>query len=299
MLGFGGEKFLGSRKRLERSRFCAATLEAMILSSPAWLSAALSVGAVAAYALPALARTASARLVQTSLIVAWLLHAVVLALGLLGDAPLFGFAPSISVTAWLVLTVYAIESRLFPNLRGYWGLCGMGALAVGLAYLFPGTPLAKSASPWLALHWAFGIASYGLFAAAVVHGYLMGRAELQMRRALQADASQGVGLPLMTLERLMFGLVVGGFVLLTGTLLAGWLFAESLYGAGAAWKWNHKTIFSTLSWLAFAALLWGRWQLGWRGKRAVRMLYAGAGLLLLAYAGSRFVLEVVLQRGAV
>jgi ABC-type uncharacterized transport system permease subunit len=270
----------------------------MILSSPAWLLAATSLCAVAAYALPALARGSGARLIRGSLIVAWLLHAAVLSLGLLGDTPRFGFAPSLSVTAWLVLTVYAVESRLFPNLRGYWALCGMGAVAVLLAYLFPGTPLAKSASPWLALHWAFGIASYGLFAAAVVHGYLMGRAERQMRQALQANAAQGVGLPLMTLERLMFGLIVGGFVLLTGTLLAGWLFAESLYGAGAAWKWNHKTIFSTLSWLAFAALLWGRWQLGWRGKRAVRMLYAGAGLLLLAYAGSRFVLEVILQRGA-
>jgi ABC-type uncharacterized transport system permease subunit len=274
----------------------------MILSSPAWLLAATSLCAVAAYALPALARGASAGVVRGSLIVAWLLHALLLADGLLGASARFGFAPSISVTAWLVLTVYAVESRLFPNLRGYWGLCGMGAAAVLLAWLFPGTPLAKSASPWLALHWALGIASYGLFAAAVVHGYLMGRAERQMRQvnqALQANAAQGVGLPLMTLERLMFGLVVGGFVLLTGTLLAGWLFAESLYGAGAAWKWNHKTIFSTLSWLAFATLLWGRWQLGWRGKRAVRMLYAGAGLLLLGYAGSRFVLEVILQRGAV
>ena len=31
---------------------------------------------------------------------------------------------------------------------------------------------------------------------------------------------------------------------------------------------------------------------GWRGRRATRWLYAGALLLLLAYAGSRFVLEV-------
>jgi ABC-type uncharacterized transport system permease subunit len=62
------------------------------------------------------------------------------------------------------------------------------------------------------------------------------------------------------------------------------------------WKWNHKTIFSVLSWITFAALLWGRWQWGWRGRRAVGVLYAGAALLLLAYVGSRFVLEVILQR---
>ncbi len=267
----------------------------MILSSPSWLLPAFTAGAVISYALPAVWRSASARIVQASLVAAWLLHGLVLALGLLGQEPRFGFAASISMTAWLVLTVYGIESRMFPNLRGYWALCGMGAAAVAMAFALPGTALAHNASPWLALHWALGIASYGLFAAAVVHGWLMGRAELQMRLAEPAHA----GLPLMTLERLMFGLVLGGFVLLTATLLAGWLFAETLYGAGAAWKWSHKTIFSILSWLAFAALLWGRWQLGWRGKRAVRILYAGAGLLLLAYAGSRFVLEVILQRGSV
>jgi ABC-type uncharacterized transport system permease subunit len=48
----------------------------------------------------------------------------------------------------------------------------------------------------------------------------------------------------------------------------------------------------------FAALLAGRKLRGWRGRRATRWLYAGAALLLLAYAGSRFVMEVVLGRAA-
>ena len=87
-----------------------------------------------------------------------------------------------------------------------------------------------------------------------------------------------------------------GFVLLSATLLAGLLFSEQLYGAGRAWKWDHKTVFSVLSWLAFAVLLLGRARFGWRGRKAVRMLYVGSLLLLLGYAGSRFVLEVVLGR---
>ena len=70
------------------------------------------------------------------------------------------------------------------------------------------------------------------------------------------------------------------------TLLAGLLFDESLYGT--VWKWNHKTVFSVLSWLTFAVLLLGRAHLGWRGRHAARLLYIGSGLLLLAYAGLRF-----------
>jgi ABC-type uncharacterized transport system permease subunit len=77
-------------------------------------------------------------------------------------------------------------------------------------------------------------------------------------------------------------------------LLAGFFFGNYLYGANHAIKWDHKTAFSVLSWLTFSVLVVGRVRFGWRGKRAVRVLYAGAGLLLLAYVGSRFVMEVIL-----
>jgi len=103
--------------------------------------------------------------------------------------------------------------------------------------------------------------------------------------------------PLLTMERLTFRFVTAGFVLLSATLLAGLLFSETLYGATVrGWKWDHKTVFSVLAWLSFAVLLIGRARFGWRGRTARRVLYAGSALLLLAYVGSRFVLEVVLAR---
>ena len=85
-------------------------------------------------------------------------------------------------------------------------------------------------------------------------------------------------------------------MLLTATLLVVLVYGEILYGPGMVWRMNHKSVFSVLSWLTFAALLLGRLRYGWRGRRAVRVLYAGAGLLFLAYVGSRFVMEVVLGR---
>ncbi len=273
----------------------------MILSGVSAWQWVLGILAIAAYAGPAALRAFSAQSVRLALLVAWLLHGALLAVSLLGwqtDGARFGFGPAVSMTAWLVLTVYAIESRLYPQLQSRKALAGLGAVAVLLGLVFPGSALATRTSLWLPLHWALGIASYGLFAAAVVHAWLMTRSEAQMRLGAvgSSDASSQIGVPLMTLERLMFGFVMAGFVLLSATLLVGWLFSESLYGQGVAWKWNHKTIFSVLSWLAFAMLLWGRWQWGWRGKRAVRVLYTGASLLLLSYVGSRFVLEILLNK---
>nr|WP_315431395.1 cytochrome c biogenesis protein CcsA [uncultured Albidiferax sp.] len=264
----------------------------MILTTAPLATVLLFTATALAYAVPALgAAHLSMRASRSALWLAWLLHALVLCIGLFDKPARFGFAPALSVTAWLVLTVYAVESHLFPQLKARWTLAGLGAVAVLLALLFPGSPLHAMASPWLPLHWALGIASYGLFAAAVVHAWLMTRAEQQMR--LAADSPSGI--PLLTLERLTFRLVSAGFVLLSATLLAGWLFGEQLYGV-SGWKWNHKTVFSVLSWLTFAVLLIGRSRFGWRGRTAVRVLYAGAGLLLLGYVGSRFVLEVVLER---
>ena len=252
-----------------------------------------AVGAAVAYAALALATSRlSEGALRGLLLVAWLLHALTLVEALVGTPPRFGFAPALSMTVWLVLTVYAVERRLFPQLHAHWALAGLGSAAVILALIFPGTSYHAIASPWLPLHWALGIASYGLFAAAVAHGWLMVRAERAIRQAEQSDT----GVPLLTLERLTFRFVEAGFVLLSATLLVGWWFAETLYGPGLAWKWDHKTIFSLLAWATFASLLIGRARLGWRGLKAIRVLYLGAGLLLLSYAGSRFVLEVILRR---
>jgi ABC-type uncharacterized transport system permease subunit len=120
----------------------------------------------------------------------------------------------------------------------------------------------------------------------------MTRTEASIRRGVDSHS----GVPLLTLERLTFRFIGAGFLLLSATLALGLLFGSQLYGARAALRWDHKTAFSVLSWLTFALLLIGRARFGWRGKRAVRILYIGSGLLLLAYVGSRFVMEIILGR---
>lgn len=265
----------------------------MILASPPFWMLPASALAALAYGLAALS---GSRLndgnARRLLWLAWGTHALALTGSLVGTVH-FGFAPAISVTAWLVVTAYMVESQIFPQLKARWAMGGLGALAVLLAWLFPGAPLSSLASPWLPLHWALGLSAYGMFAAAVVHAWMMGRTEHDIRLAQDADS----GLPLLTLERLTFRFVSAGFVLLSATLVAGLLFGETLYGQGQGhWHWDHKRIFALLSWLTFAVLLVGRNRWGWRGRRAVRVLYMGAGLLLLSYAGSRFVIEVLLGR---
>ena len=100
---------------------------------------------------------------------------------------------------------------------------------------------------------------------------------------------------LLTMEKLLFRLIAFGFGLLTLTVLSGVIFSELLFGI--AFNWDHKIIFTLLSWALFGLLLAGRHWRGWRGKTALSFTLSGFATLLLAYVGSRFVLEVVLHRG--
>jgi len=99
--------------------------------------------------------------------------------------------------------------------------------------------------------------------------------------------------PLTQLEQLLFRTIGAGFVLLTLVLVTGMLFVHNLL---TQHLW-HKTVLSALSWLVFGWLLFGRWRYGWRGPRAVKFTLSAMALLLLAFFGSKFVLELVLHRG--
>ena len=263
----------------------AFTLAASAVAMLAYAAAALAGGTDPDRRWPALAWQ-----------VGWLAHAMALVIDFAGldqppgGAARFGFAPVLSITAWLVLAVHAIESRLVPLPQVRRALAVLGAAVVLLALLFPGEPHPMATSPWVPLHWMLGVASYGLFGAAVLHASMLDAADRQLR--LKTGPGTGpFGMPLLRLERLTFRFVDAGFAVLTATLLLGaWSTPQ--------WHWNHKTVFSLLGWTVFAALIAGRHLWGWRGRRATRWLYAGAVLLLLAYVGYRFVLEVVLHRPA-
>jgi len=248
--------------------------------------------ALTAYLAAALMGERFASALRATLLAGWLAHALAIVVDISGvgsgsTQARFGFAPALSVTLWLVLAVYGIESRFVPLPGVRRTLAVLGALAVMLAWAYPGELRPQAVSRWAPLHWVMGIASYGLFGAAVLHAAMLNRSEQQMRR--RASAAGPTGMPLLRLERLTFRFVGAGFVVLSLALLLGFWFS-------APWRWDHKTVFSMLGWLVFAALLFGRRAFGWRGPRATRWLFAGAALLLLAYVGSRFVIEVLLQR---
>lgn len=100
----------------------------------------------------------------------------------------------------------------------------------------------------------------------------------------------GILPPLQTMETLMFELVWAGFALLTASILSGLIYLDNIFAQHLA----HKTVFSIFAWFIYATLLWGRHSIGWRGIIAIRWVLVGFVALMLAYFGSKIVLEVIL-----
>jgi len=207
----------------------------------------------------------------------------------------FGFAYALSAMFWLAVLFYWLESFFYDLDAMQPPALALAALSVPLPALFPGSAAvgAYAAAVEFRLHLVLAMLAYSLFTIAILHAVLMAVAERRLHRK-----GAGLGLvslpPLLTLERLLFRLIGAAFVLLTLTLATGIAYSETLFGR--ALRFDHKTVFAVLSWLTFGGLLAGRWLYGWRGRTALRWTLTGFVLLILAYVGSRFVLEVILGR---
>jgi ABC-type uncharacterized transport system permease subunit len=227
-----------------------------------------------------------------------LLHAALLYRSMFTAAGLnVGVANALSAITWLTLVIYVVSPvrKHFRALNPVvLPIAGVGAL---LPLLAPeGHLLPYGGYALFQAHFAAAFLAYALFTIAALHAIVIALAEKRLH-AREPGALAGLP-PLMTMERLLFQLIGAGFVLLTLTLMSGMLFSEKLFGKPLSFAYftQHKTVFALLSWLIYAALLLGRRIAGWRGRTALAWSLAGFVTLLLAYVGSKAVLEMLLHR---
>ncbi|MCD6735411.1 MAG: cytochrome c biogenesis protein CcsA [Burkholderiaceae bacterium] len=247
---------------------------------------------------------APARFAGALMLVGLALHAGTLYAAIHGEGGWhFGFAPILSATLWIGVAVMWIEglSVRVEALRSV--VLPVAALSVPLPLLFPGLDLSAQATrPLFLPHLLIGTLAYGVLAMAALHALLMTAAERALHGGARAAGASGSPFarfledlpPLLVLERILFRFIGLGFALLTLTAFSGVLFSEEIFGQPL--RFDHKTVFSLVAWTVFAVLLLGRRLRGWRGRTALRLTFGGFVLLLLAYVGSRLVLEVILHR---
>ncbi|MBL4607693.1 MAG: cytochrome c biogenesis protein CcsA [Pseudomonadales bacterium] len=204
----------------------------------------------------------------------------------------FSFFQVASLFGWVIAAVAIIASFYRPvsnlALLAY-PSAAMGIL-LSLTIKTDTSPL-PALSPEILLHIILSILAYSVLAIAVAQSLLLYAQHYQLKHKHMTGLIQFLP-PLQTMEKLLFEMIWAGIALLSISIGSGFLFLENLFSQHLV----HKTTLSIAAWLTFAVLLWGRHKLGWRGKTAIKGTLIGFSLLVLAYFGSKLVLEIILQR---
>lgn len=206
----------------------------------------------------------------------------------------FSFSFALSLMLWLAVLIYWLES-FRSRMDGLQPMVlPLAALCVLLTVAFPQVHVIAHADAWgFKLHFLTAMLAYSLFTLSALHAVFMGFVERKLHhRELNKQLASLP--PILTMETLLFRMIVIAFSLLTVALGSGLMFSEAIFGKAVLI--DHKVLFAFASWGIFAALLVGRHAYGWRGRIALRWTLTGFLVLLLAYVGSRFVSEVLLGR---
>lgn len=228
-----------------------------------------------------------------SAVLALCLHAVSV-YGLIDTAAGFhlGFFRVASLIFWVINITVVISSLTLPVRPLLPPLFAMTAMAIACS-LFINAPYTPHAFSYpLALHILLSILAYSILTIAAVQALALA-AQDRLLKARQWQQAMAFLPPLQTMESLLFEMLYAGTALLALSIASGLLFYDDL----RAQHLVHKMFFSLAALSVYSVLLWGRHQRGWRGKQAIRWTLGGFGALMLAYFGTKLVLELLLQRG--
>ena len=202
----------------------------------------------------------------------------------------------IAVLVWLTVLIYWLAGLAYRGLApilGFMAPIAFVAVVLQAAIMNVHHIVTYGGDPLFALHFAIAMLAYSLFFVATVHALVMLAEEKWLHRGVLPPFIRSLP-PLLEMEALLFRILLAAFVLLTLTVVSGVFFSEQLFGKPFAL--TQKNVFAIISWFIFGGLLAGHFVRGWRGRTAVYWTLAGFTALMLAYVGSKAVLELVLRR---
>lgn len=201
----------------------------------------------------------------------------------------FSTAALVSLIVSLLLLL-AMLNKPVHNLAIF--IFPMTGLMLLMELAFPEKQRTLTLHSWqLNLHILTSIIAFSLLNIAAIQAILLAIQNQQLKSHPPKRYIQSIP-PLQVMESLLFQMIGAGMVFLSIALASGLIFIDDLFGQHLA----HKTFFSITAWLVFSGLLFGRWRYGWRGATAIKWTLLGFLSLLLAYFGSKLVLELILHR---
>ena len=204
----------------------------------------------------------------------------------------FGFFRVATLFSWVMVVTVVIASLRKPLANLFLALFPLAILSILCSTFIPSTytPL-PDLTGGVALHSVLGILAFSLLTIAALQALLVAWLNRELKQHHYPAALRHMP-PLQSMEDLLFTIIKAGFAALAAVILSGFVFMDDMFAQHLA----HKTVLTLVSFAVWGILLWGRYRWGWRGKVALRWILAGIIVLILAYFGSKFVLEILLDR---
>lgn len=217
-------------------------------------------------------------------LVALLLHAYILHRGIdTRNGQNLSWLNIASLLAWLIALQISLTALRKPLDNLLIVISPLVALSILFAHIFPHDYIIHAhIKHEQLLHILLAILSFSVLALSGLQALVIHCQHQQLRSTRPQRLAHYLP-PLETMEALLFQMITVGFLLLSLSLLTGFVFLQE---SGLHWPLQ-KISLSIFAWLLFASLLLGHWRWGLRGKKALQATWLGLGLLALGYAVSR------------
>ncbi len=220
------------------------------------------------------------------------LHAGILLHNLFGVAGInFGFFHAVSLLSWLIALLFLVTALTKPVENLGIAILPLAGIAIILESTIPSDHFLSTGARHLEIHILLSFTAYSMLSIAALQALLLAIQEHHLHNKHPGGFIRALP-PLQTMESLLFQMITLGFILQSLSLITGFIYIDDIFAQHLV----HKTILSLLAWLVFAILLWGRWRYGWRGRTAIRWTLGGFSALALSYLGSKWVLEILLEK---
>ncbi|MCK5893443.1 MAG: cytochrome c biogenesis protein CcsA [Endozoicomonadaceae bacterium] len=197
-----------------------------------------------------------------------------------------------SLSSWMVILIILVSSLRKPVDNLLIALLPMTIASVACSFLLTGPEdFIPSTSLGIIFHIIISILSYSTLTVAAVQAVLLAWQERRLKHHHPSSIIKAFP-PMQTMEKLLFEFLWAGLILLTLSLGTGFMYLNDMFAQHVA----HKTVLSVTAWCLFSILLAGRHIMGWRGQTAIRWTLAGFACLMLAYFGSKLILDMIINR---
>ncbi|MCP4430413.1 MAG: cytochrome c biogenesis protein CcsA [Gammaproteobacteria bacterium] len=207
-----------------------------------------------------------------------------------GEGLNFNFFTTFSLISWLI-SIQILLSAYFMRIESL----GIAIFPIsGLASIFAGMDfpvhLISTGDNAIQGHILISIVAYALITLGAFQASLLAYQDHAIRSHHPGGLIRFLP-PLYDMESFLFVCLGFGFACLSISLISGFFFLEDIFAQHLV----HKTVLSIVAWFILGILMFGRIKFGWRGRKAIRWTLTAFVFLMLAFFGTKLVLEFILQ----